>query len=81
MAFGDIRFTLITSAISVWVFGVAPGYLLALEWKQPANVVHAGACLYYFVTGAAYLFRVRSRLRRSVDGFCGNRLEGLAKIG
>lgn len=62
MAFGDTRFTLLTSALFVWVLGVGPAYIMALKWNQPANVALAVACFYYLFAGIAYLLRVRYRL-------------------
>lgn len=63
MAFGDTRYTLVTSSIFVWVLGILPAYFIVSHWKLPAHYALAAACFYYLCTGIAYQYRVRRKFK------------------
>lgn len=59
MAFGDTRFTLMASALLVWLAGVGPAYLVTIKYAQPANIAMGVPCLYYLFASCAYILRIR----------------------
>lgn len=62
VALGDTRFTSAASSMAVWLLGVLPAYLVALQFHCPADLALAATCLYYVFAGAVFIFRLRSRL-------------------
>jgi putative MATE family efflux protein len=56
---GDVKYTMITSIIGMWLFRVLLGYLLGIQLGMGVAGVYLGMCADWAVRGVLYYIRVR----------------------